>query len=122
MFRHAMGDETDGGVAYDEDGFIRAMVAAGWTGEGWRIQLHPNDHDPPHVHFWLKGDQRAQVRLSLATGEPLDGEALPTGSKKRLAKASQFVVANQPLLMSKWTEAHPIVGSSQPLGPDSDPT
>src|SRR5438874_1596465 len=100
IVRVALDQPVDGGAAYDEDGFVRALVAAGWSGEGgWRVQLHPNDHDPPHVHFRDKGDPKKEIRLSLATGEPLAGEAIPVGVKKKLARAGDFILENQDLLM-----------------------
>ena len=107
IVRVALDQPVDGGAAYDEDGFVRALVAAGWSGEGgWRVQLHPNDHDPPHVHFRDKGDPKKEIRLSLATGEPLAGEAIPVGVKKKLARAGDFILENQDLLMSRWREYH----------------
>lgn len=105
MLRVAVGEPTDGGAAYDEDGFVRALVAAGWAGEGWRVQLHPNDHEPPHVHFWDKGDPRRQIRLDISTGQPLEGETVAPAVRKKLGKATHFIQSNHDLLMSHWNEA-----------------
>lgn len=106
MLRVAVGEPVDGGASYDEDGFVIALVAAGWSGDGWRVQLHPNDHDPPHVHFWDKGDPKKQIRLSLESGEPLDGETIPKGLRRKLDRAGSFIVENQALLMNHWEQAH----------------
>ena len=106
MVRVAVGEPVDDGASYDEDGFVIALVAAGWSGEGWRVQLHPNDHDPPHVHFWDKGNPKKQIRLSLASGEPLDGETIPKGARRKLERAGSFILENQALLMDHWLQAH----------------
>jgi len=106
IVRVAFDDPVDGGVAYGADGFVRAEVAAGWVGEGWRLQLHPNDHDPPHVHFWKKGDPKREVRLDLRSGQPLDGESIPRGARRQLDQATQFIRDHQDLLRSTWGAAH----------------
>lgn len=106
ILRVAVGEPVDDGASYNEDGFVIALVAAGWSGEGWRVQLHPNDHDPPHVHFSDTGDRRRQIRLSLVSGEPLDGERIPPGVRKKLERASSFIMENQAMLIDRWQQAH----------------
>ncbi len=105
MLRVAVGEPTDRGSAYDEDGFVRALVDAGWSGEGWRIQLHPNDHDPPHVHFREKGEPKNSIRLSLVTGDPLPDESVGPGLRRKLGKAQAFILERQEMLMARWSEA-----------------
>lgn len=104
MVRVAYDQPTDGGAAYDEEGFIRALVAAGIQGEGFRVQLHPNDHDPPHAHFVDPGEPKNEVRLSLQTGDPLAGESVPVGTKKKLGKAKALIGQNRDLLMDWWSD------------------
>lgn len=56
MLRVAVGEPADGGVAHDEDGFIRALVAPGWQRDEWRLQLDEelNDFVEPRVMFAKK--------------------------------------------------------------------
>jgi hypothetical protein len=104
MVRVAYDQPTDGAAAYDEDGFVRALVAAAIHGEGFRVQVHPNDHRPPHAHFVDPGEPRQEVRLSLETGDPLDGESVPVGQKKKLRKAKALIGEHHDLLMDWWRE------------------
>jgi hypothetical protein len=105
MLRVAFGQYAFGGVQYDEDGFQRAIVAAGWQVDDCRMQLHSNDHEPPHLHFFLKGDPNHEIRISLETGEPLPGEDLTPELRKRLRKkVVPFMSVNKAMLLEKWAE------------------
>jgi len=55
----------------------------------------------------VKGEPKKELRLDLATGDPLAGEVMPVGLKKKLQKAQAFIAENQTLLWAKWSEAHP---------------
>ncbi|MFP4512466.1 MAG: DUF4160 domain-containing protein [Acidimicrobiales bacterium] len=91
-------------LGLDEDGFYRALVADGSHHEGGiSIVLHPNDHPPPHVHIRFRSDPSIDLRMSIETGELLDGTA-PPGWAKRVRKATGIVRGQSELLMTRWAE------------------
>lgn len=117
MLAHDFGEP--GGAAYDESGFIAALVADGWrASEGITVRMHPDDHPPPHVHVRFPQRPNLRIRLALDTGEPLDG-GVPDGWSRKLRRVSDFVVSSKEPLMARWIEMHGSSATSSPSGPST---
>src|SRR5271168_4271863 len=54
ILEYALDGELETG--YDEEGFLRALVADGYLrNRGVTVRLHSRDHPPPHAHIEIKG-------------------------------------------------------------------
>ncbi len=69
-----------------------------------RIEIYPNDHNPPHFHVKVNGEEYcASYRID--TLERLAGY-LPAYLEREVLKWAQ---ENQVLLMRKWTSSRPTI-------------
>ncbi|NKR92253.1 DUF4160 domain-containing protein [Rhodococcus hoagii] len=98
--------ENEGAAAFNEDGFVAALIAEGLSlPNGVKLHVYPKDHPPPHVHVEVRAQPGAKIRVSLVTGEYLD--EIPAGIKSKQLKNFQAeIVKHYDLLESWWEKNH----------------
>lgn len=100
-------NKDDWPIAFDEEGFLTALTAAGKSFDGGiSIHVWPNDHPPPHVHILKKSEPDNQyVKISLESGEPV-GDLPRWASHKQLRRIKALVVGHHQLFAGWWKENH----------------
>ncbi len=68
--------------------------------DGFKVQLWPNDHPPPHVHV-IKADGVAVINIDTLTVRENEGM-----DRRNLSRALDIVADLQEFLMAKWKELH----------------
>lgn len=93
-----------GSAGYDEDGFFTSLVADAIRVEGiGHFIVHPNDHNPPHVHVQPFG-RDVDLRFSLETGDLLD-ERPPGVRSKHVKKMKKALLDIHAELGAWWEKA-----------------
>ncbi len=76
-----------------------------YRGDGFRLVIYPQDHDPAHVHaIGGKGGGESFARIQIA-GEVTLREAIGF-SRAELRKILQATVENQQALLTAWSKNH----------------
>lgn len=110
MVNHGLGQQLDGPAAYDEHGFISALIAAGLSmRNGVRAHIYPDDHNPPHAHLEVPGLENAKLTINLETLK-IDQE-LPSGWSKRGKKVESEVRSHQQELLDMWRSYRESLGN-----------
>jgi hypothetical protein len=72
-------------------------------GNGLRVVIYLDDHEPAHVH--VIGDGEAKVDLGVGSGRPMLIWSRGFGDAD-LRRAMRLVRDNRDLLMAKWSAYH----------------
>ena len=67
---------------------------------GIKFVVHPNDHNPPHVHVKLSSG--AECRINLESGDFMDTP--PAGTQRAILRMYRDNVEE---IVGKWEEYHP---------------
>lgn len=65
-----------------------------------RFVIHPNDHNPPHVHVILTDG--SEYRIEIFSGEFIDS---PPRGMMRIIRKAYF--ENVEVILSEWERIHP---------------
>jgi hypothetical protein len=100
-------NKDDWSVAFNDEGFITALVADGKAFEGGiSVHVWPNDHPPPHVHILKKSEPDNQyIKINLETAE-LEGELPPWADSKQLKRMKALVRRHHQLFAEWWEKNH----------------
>ena len=68
--------------------------------EGFEFRIRTNDHDPPHVHVFLRD---GEAKINIESGEVVRVWRMRPADVQR---AERFVRANQGFLNEEWIKVH----------------
>jgi Domain of unknown function (DUF4160) len=105
MALHEFGESPENWpIAFDEEGFVTALIAEGILMEGGvTLRVCTRDHPPPHVHIQRRGEEDIKVNLENGAVEG----PLPRGVRpKQLEKFSGLVKQKHELLCDLWLKNH----------------
>lgn len=97
-------DQADWAIAFDEEGFVTALIAEGiMKAGGVTLRICTKDHPPPHVHIQRR--DREDISINLQTGGVY--RTLPSNVRsKQLKRFSRLVDEVQELLSVLWLKNH----------------
>ncbi|NPC42953.1 DUF4160 domain-containing protein [Nocardioides sp. zg-1230] len=100
-------NKDDWSVAFNDDGFITALVADGKLFDGGiSVHVWPNDHPPPHVHILKKSEpDHEYIKINLETAE-IDGDLPPWANSKQVKKMKALVRRHHGLFAGWWEKNH----------------
>lgn len=103
IVQHAYGVHDGDFVAYDEDGFVSALIAEGLPmSNGVKLEIYSGDHNPPHAHIKIPGVSRGRLTINLETFKI--EQQLPDGWSKKGRQIEKEALANVAKLTEWWNK------------------
>lgn len=103
MITHALGLEPEA-AAYDDEGFFLSLVGAGKRQDDITLNVNTLDHNPPHCHVDVKGENHKKPRINLETGEFMD--EIPKKLQPKRKKIEKMFQRYSDPLMTLWKDYH----------------
>jgi hypothetical protein len=103
IVQYAYGVHDGDVVAYDEDGFVSALIAEGLPmSNGVKLEIYSGDHNPPHAHIKIPGVSRGRLTINLETFKI--EQQLPDGWSKKGRQIEKEALANIAKLTEWWNK------------------